>query len=62
MIFCTVYHNTQGSVMINYLTGVIESIIISFGFTLIISILRTISIKCRSKSAYYTSKYFFENF
>ena len=62
MIFCSVYHNTQGSVLINYLTGVIESIIISFAFTLIISILRTISIKCRSKSAYYTSKYFFENF
>ena len=62
MIFCSVYHNTQGSVLINYLTGVIESIIISFAFTLIISILRTISIKCRSKSAYYTSKYFFDNF
>ena len=26
MLFCTVYHNTQGSVMVNYLTGIVESI------------------------------------
>ena len=61
-IFCTVYHNTQGSIMINYLIGIVESMIISFALTLIISIMRTASIKCRSKSMYYTSKYFFENF
>ena len=62
LIFCAIYHNTQESVFINYLMGIIESIIISFALTLIISILRTLSIRCKSKSAYYTSKYFFENF
>ena len=62
MIFCTVYHNTQGSIMINYLTGVAESIAISFGLTLITSIMRALSISCRCKSLYYPSRYFFENF
>ena len=62
MIFCTVYHSTQGSIMINYLTGLAESMAISLGLTIIISLLRIISIKCQSKSLYYTSKYFFENF
>ena len=62
MIFCTVYHNTQGSIMINYLTGVAESMAISFGLTLITCIMRTIGLKCRNKTMYYTSKYFFENF
>ena len=62
MIFCTIYHNTQGSIMINYLTGVAESMIISLALTLIISIMRAISIKCQSKYIYNTSKYFFENF
>ena len=62
MIFCTIYHNTQGSIMINYLTGVAESMIISLALTLIISIMRAISIKCRYKYIYNTSKYFFENF
>ena len=61
-IFCTVYHNTQGSIMLNYLVGIVESMIISFALTLFISIMRAVSIKCRSKSIYYTSKYFFENF
>ena len=61
-IFCAIYHNTQGSIMINYLTGIAESMAISFGLTLITSILRVIAIKCRSKYIYYTSKYFFENF
>ena len=62
MIFCTVYHKTQGSIMINYLTGIAESMAISFGLALITSLMRYFSIKCRWKSIYYTSKYFFENF
>ena len=62
MIFCTVYHNTQGSIMINYLTGLAESMAISLVLTIVISILRIISIKYRFKSIYYTSKYFFEKF
>ena len=62
MIFCIVYHSTQGSIMINYLTGLAESMAISLGLTIIISLLRIISIKFQSKSIYYTSKYFFEKF
>ena len=62
MIFCTVYHNTQGSIMINYITGIAESMAISFGLSLITSIMRYAAIKCRFKKLYNTSKYFFENF
>ena len=62
MIFCTVYHKTQGSIMINYITGVAESIAISLGLALITSLMRFLSIKYRWKSIYYTSKYFFEKF
>ena len=40
MIFCTVYHRTQGSIMINYITGVAESIAISLGLALITSLMR----------------------
>ena len=50
MIFCTVYHNTQGSIMINYLTGIAESMAISFGLSLITSIMRAVSISCKFKS------------
>ena len=62
MIFCTVYHNTQGSIMINYITGVAESLAISLVLALITSLMRYLSIKYRWKSVYYISKYFFENF
>ena len=62
MIFCSLYHKTQGSIMINYVTGFIESFIISMGIALITSLLRFIAIKYRLKHIYYTSKYLFENF
>ena len=62
MIFCTVYHKTQGSIMINYLTGIAESMAISFGLALITSLMRYLSLRYRWKSIYYTSKYFFEKF
>ena len=62
MIFCTVYHKTQGSIMINYLIGVAESMIISLVLTLITSIIRFLSIKNKWKYVYNTSKYLFENF
>ena len=62
MIFCTVYHKTQGSIMINYLIGVAESMIISLGLTLITSIIRFLSIKNKWMYAYNTSKYLLENF
>ena len=62
MIFCTVYNKTQGSIMLNYLLGIAESMAISLGFTIIISLIRFLSLKYKSKYLYYTSKYLFENF
>ena len=62
MIFCSVYHNTQGSITINYFTGVAESLAISLGLALITSLMRFISVKYKWRNIYYTSKFFFENF
>ena len=62
MIFWTIYHKTQASVMVNYIIGIAESIAIALGLALITSLLRFLSIKNEWKSMYYTSKYFFEHF
>ena len=62
MIFCTVYHKTQGSIMVNYIIGILESMTISISLTIIISFIRFLSIKYKCKSIYNTSKYFFEKF
>ena len=61
-IFCIIYHQTQGSIMINYLTGIAQSLTISLILSLFISFLRYVSIKNRIKSLYNTSKYLFEKF
>ena len=62
MIFCTVYHKTQGSIMINYIIFISESILISLSLSIITSLIRLLIIKYQCKSIYYTSKYFFEYF
>ena len=62
MIFCTVYHNTQGSILVNYIVGIAESMIISLALTIFTSLTRYLSLKNKWRSIYYTSKYFFENF
>ena len=62
MIFCTVYHKTQGSIMINYLLGIAESMAISFGLAIITSLFRFFSLQYKWRSIYYTSKFFFEHF
>ena len=62
MIFCTIYHKTQLSIMINYIVGVGESMLISIGLTLITSIIRFVGIKYKWKYVYNTSKYLFEKF
>ena len=62
MIFCTIYKNTQISVFINYLLGIIQSLILSLGLSLLISLIRFLSIKYRWRPIYNTSKYLFENF
>ena len=62
MVFCTVYHKTQGSIMLNYFIGIAESMSISLGLTIITSLIRYFSLKNKWKNVYNTSKYFFEHF
>ena len=61
-IFSTVYHHSQISIIINYIIGVFTSLAFSVGITLIISILRVISIKYHSSNLYNTSKYLYRKF
>ena len=61
-IFCTVYHQSQSSIMVNYIVGACISLAISVGLTLIISILRVISIKYHYYKLYNVSKYLYEHF
>ncbi len=61
-IFCTVYHNTQGSVFINYIIGMFISLATSIGMSIIIAILRIISIECRNNRLYIISRYLYEHF
>ena len=62
MIFCTIYHKTQGSIMINYLLGIAQSMGYSFGIAIITSFIRYLSLIYRWKYIYNTSKYIFEEF
>jgi hypothetical protein len=61
-IFCTIYHKSQGSIMINYLIGASTSLAISTGLTLIITLLRALSIKFHSVILFNVSKYLYEHF
>ena len=61
-IFCAVYNKSQGSIMINYIIGALTSLAISIGLTIIITLLRTISIKYRSVLLFNISKYLYEHF
>ena len=61
-IFCTVYHQSQGSIMVNYIVGACISLAISVGLTLIISVLRALSIKYHHYQLYNISKYLYEHF
>jgi len=60
-IFCTVYHQTQGSIMINYIIGALTSFGISCGLTIIITFLRVFSIKKKINLMYNISKYLYEH-
>ena len=61
-IFCIIYHQTQGSIMINYLTGIAQSLAISLILSFFASFLRYAGLKNRIKYLYNTSKYLFEKF
>ena len=56
-IFCIIYKKSQTSLLSNYFLGVIENFIKSFSISLIVSILRIISLKWKNKMLYRTSVY-----
>ena len=56
-IFCIIYSRSQISIMINYIYGILESLSISFGIALIVTIMRYLSIKNNWKAIYRTSQY-----
>ena len=57
VIFFAKYPYSQKSLILNYCYSLIESIIISFGITIIISLTRKIGLSCSIKRLYNTSKY-----
>ena len=61
-IFCIIYNQSQISIMINYIYGVLESLAISFGLASIITILRYISIKNKWINIYRASQFCIINF
>ena len=56
-LFCTIYPKSQQSFFKNYGLGVEESLIVSVLIALIIAILRKISLKCKIKYLYETSRF-----
>jgi len=61
-IFCTVYHQSQVSITINYIVGALTSLAISAGLTVIITIFRIISLNYHSKKLYNISRYLYDKF
>ena len=57
VIFGIKYYYSQKSLIVNFLYSLVESIITSFGITLIIIITRKIGLSCSNKQLYNTSKY-----
>ena len=57
VIFCILYTCSQSSLIVNYCYSLIESIVTSFGISLIILITRKIGLSCPNKELYNTSKY-----
>ena len=61
-IFCTVYHQSQVSVTINYIVGALTSLAVSIGQTVIISILRILSLNIHSNRLYNISRFIYDHF
>jgi hypothetical protein len=57
LIFCQIYKKSQNNLLINYALGLVESLAYSIGITIIISILRFISLKYKLIYIYRTSVY-----
>ena len=61
-IFCIVYSNTQISFLVNYIIGIVESLLVSLSVSLICAFLRLLGLKLKIKYFYNTSKYLLEKF
>ena len=61
-IFCIIYNKSQVSIMINYIYGVIESLGITLLLSIIITIMRFLSLKNRWIQIYRTSQYLYNKF
>ena len=57
LIFCTIYNKSQISLLLNYLTSLLEDIIINFIKVFIIIFTRKIGLYFKNKYFYNTSKY-----
>ena len=57
LIFCIIYKNSQISLLSNYFLSIIESLLKSFGVSLLICILRFVGLKCKRKRIYRVSVY-----
>ena len=62
IVFCTVYHESQGSIIGNYFIGIGISVATSVGLTIIISLMRIISFNLKNTHLYNVSKYLYEHF
>ena len=61
-IFCEIYHQTQIAILMNYLSGVFMSILFSFCLSVIITITRVMSLKCKQRYIFNFSKYLYDKF
>ena len=61
-IFSAVYRHSQVSIIINYIIGAVTSLAISTGLSIIIALLRIISIKYKSYRLFNTSKFLYTKF
>ena len=57
VIFCIVYAQSKGSLIINFITSLVEGAITSFAIAMIILIIRKIALSCKNKNMYNISKY-----
>ena len=57
VIFCIVYSKSKGSLMVNYLTSLVEGLITSIAITIAILVTRKIGLACSNSYLYNTSKY-----
>ena len=55
LLFCSIYKESQNSLIINYIMGILESILTSIGIALVVSLLRIAGLKTKNKYLYRTS-------